>query len=79
MPFMRGIKARVANGRLIVDQPTGLPEGTQLDLAITEAGDDLDDGERAALHAALARSWESASAGRVSPAEDLLRKLRPDR
>jgi hypothetical protein len=35
---MRGIKTRVVNGRLVVDQPTALPDGTQLDRAITEAG-----------------------------------------
>ena len=76
---MQGIKARVVNGRLVVDEPTALPDGTQLDLAITEAGDDLDDEERVALHTELARSWQNASAGDVSPAEDLLRKLRDDR
>jgi hypothetical protein len=75
---MQGLKARVVNGRLIVDQPTALPEGTELDLTIVEPGDDLDDEERAELHAALARAWESARIGNCSPAEDLLKKLRTD-
>jgi hypothetical protein len=75
---MQGLKARVVNGRLVVDQPTALPEGTELDLTIVEPGDDLDDGERAALHAALAQAWESACTGKSSPAEELLRKLRTD-
>ena len=30
---MSTIRARVRNGRLIVDAPTDLPEGTELDLA----------------------------------------------
>lgn len=75
---MQGLRARVVNGRLVVDQPTAFPEGTELDLTIIERGDDLDDDERAALHAALAQAWESARAGRLAPAEDLLRKLRTD-
>ena len=36
----------------------------------------LDDVERAALHAALAKSWESAKAGRTVPADDFLEQLR---
>ncbi len=73
---MQGLKARVVNGRLVVDQPTVLPEGTELDLVIVEPPDDLDDEERAALHAALAQGWESARTGNTSPAKDLLGKLR---
>jgi hypothetical protein len=76
---MQGLKARVVNGRLVVDQPTALPEGTELDLTIVEPGDDLDDEESAALHAALAQAWESGRTGKSSPAEDLLRNLRTDR
>jgi hypothetical protein len=72
---MQGLKARVVNGRLVVDQPTVLPEGTELDLAIVEPPDDLNDEERAALHAALAQGWESARTGNSAPAEELLRKL----
>ena len=75
---MQGLKARVVNGRIVVDQPTVLPDGTELDLAIVEPGDELDDAERAALHAALADAWGSARAGKLAPAEDLLRKLRSD-
>ena len=75
---MQGLKARVVNGRIVVDQPTALPDGTELDLAIVEPGDELDEGERAQLHAALADAWDSARAGKLSPAEELLRTLRSD-
>ena len=37
--MMSTIRARVRNGRLIVDEPTDLPEGTELDLVIDDAGD----------------------------------------
>ena len=50
------IKASVRAGRLVVDEPTTLPEGTEVELLPLDPGDWLDDGDGAALHAALARS-----------------------
>jgi hypothetical protein len=38
-------------------------------------GDDLDDDERARLHAALAESEDDVAAGRVRPAADVLADL----
>ena len=73
---MRGIRAKVTNGRLIVDEPTTLPDGTVLDLVIDDEGDDLDDKEREALHAAIDRSWQSAKEGNLIPAEQVIRELR---
>jgi hypothetical protein len=71
---MRGIRAKVTNGRLVVDEPTSLPEGTVLDLVIYDEGDDLDHIER--LHAAIERSWASATAGNLIPADQVIRELR---
>jgi len=76
MLTINGLKARVRNGRLVLDEPTTLPEGTEIDLAIAEAGDELDAEERMALHAALADAWKSAQSGELRPAEELLKKLR---
>jgi hypothetical protein len=73
---MGALKARVTQGRLVVEEPVEFPEGTVLELAIVDPGDDLDEAERAALHAALSRSWESAKAGQGRPAAELLQKLR---
>jgi hypothetical protein len=73
---MGPIRARVKNGRLVVDEPTDLPEGTVLDLVVDDEGDDLDADERAALDDALARSAQQVREGRVRPAEDVLRDLR---
>ena len=70
-----GLRAKVKNGRLIVNQPTDLPEGTVLDLVIDDEGDDLDEVERAALHAALAKSMQQAESGETRPAEEILAKL----
>ncbi|MCZ6794350.1 MAG: hypothetical protein O7J95_12125 [Planctomycetota bacterium] len=72
---MKSIKARVVNGRLVVDEPTKFPEGTELDLTVADNGDELSDEERAALHEALHASWKSAQAGELKPARDLLDKL----
>ena len=73
--MMSTIRARVRNGRLIVDEPTDLPEGTELDLVIDDVGDDLDEAERAALHAAIARAWASVQAGEGRLAADVLADL----
>lgn len=65
---MRGIRVAVKNGRLVLNEPTALPEGTVLDLVL----DDLDEQERAHLNAAIARAWLSAKEGKLRPAESLL-------
>jgi hypothetical protein len=73
--MMSTIRARVRNGRLIVDEPTTLPEGTELDLVIEDAGDDLDESGRAALDAAITRAWASVQAGEGRLAADVLADL----
>ena len=70
------IKARVHAGRLVVDEPTNLPEGTEVELLPLDPGDWLDDADRAALHAALAQSQADVAAGRLIDATDVLRGLR---
>ena len=71
------IKARVQDGRLIVDEPTSLPEGTEVRLLPLDPGDWLDDADRAALHEALAQSETDVKADRLLDAADVLRRLRP--
>lgn len=73
---MTPLRARVQNGRLHLDQPTGLPEGTELDLVVDDEGDDLTEHERQALHETLARSWASAQAGELRPASAIIDELR---
>ena len=70
------VRATVRNGRLIVDQPTELPEGTVLDLVVDDEGEQLDEQEREALDAAISRSLKQSEQGRTAPAEDILDKLR---
>lgn len=70
------IKARVRAGRLVMDEPTNLPEGTEVELLPLDPGDWLDEADRAALHAALADSQADVTAGRLIDAADLLKELR---
>jgi hypothetical protein len=70
------LKARVHKGRLLVDEPTQLPEGTEVDLLPLDPGDWLDSTDRAALHSALVASQEDVAAGRLVDAEEVLKELR---
>jgi hypothetical protein len=77
---MSRLRARVENGRLVVDEPTSLPEGTVLDLVVDHEGDDLTVEERRALHdEALSATWTSAEAGRLRAASAIFDELRQRR
>ena len=75
---MLTVKARVRNGRLIVDAPTSLPDGSELDL-VAVGEDDLDDVGRTALHAALVEAEGEIDAGHTMAAADALAHLRARR
>lgn len=64
------------NGRIVLDEPTTLREGTVIDLVVDDEGDELSDEERAALHKALATSLEEAKRGETEPASVILDELR---
>ena len=70
------LKARVRKGRLVVDEPTDLPEGTEVELLPLDPGDWLDDDDRSALHRALISSGADIDAGRLIDADEILRELR---
>ena len=73
---MSPLRARVQNGRIVLDEPTTLREGTVIDLVADDEGDDLTDEERVALHEALSVSSDSAEAGHLRPASAILDELR---
>jgi hypothetical protein len=70
------LKARVKAGRLVMDEPTDLPEGTEIELLPLDPGDWLDEEDRAALHKALKDSEEDVRDGRLVDADTVLRELR---
>ncbi len=73
---MSVLRAHVEKGRLVLDEPTTLPNGTVLDLVLDDEGDDLDGDEREVLHRSLAASLDSVSEGRIRPASDIIDELR---
>jgi hypothetical protein len=78
---MEPLKAHVHNGRLVLDEPTDLPEGDVIYLQPLDGiapvdGDDLDDEERAALHRELDASMAEADAGQVEDFASVVAELR---
>jgi hypothetical protein len=59
---MQAVRAHVARGRILVDEPTDLPDGTELCLVPVDDSAEFSDDERAAL-------VQSIEAG----AEDIMR------
>jgi hypothetical protein len=70
------MKARVANGRLVLDEPTALPEGTEIELEPVDEGDQLDDADRRRLHGALDQAEREIAQGLGRSADDVLADLR---
>ena len=75
---MQPLRAVVKNGRLVLDEPTSLPEGEVVELVPADA-DDMDDEERAALHESLSVSIEQMKNGQLIDGEEVLAKLRARR
>jgi len=71
---MQPLKAHVHNGRLVLDEPTDLPEGAEVNLAIVDE-DEMGEEERARLHAALERSMAQAKAGKLIDGDEVIGRL----
>ena len=72
---MQALKAHVVNGRIVIDEPTDLPDGTELYLVPLEHEVELDDDGREQLHAKLREGFEAIRAGRTVSVEELRAKL----
>ena len=70
-------KARVKDGRLILDEPTNLPDGAEVEVLLID--DDLTTEERAELHASLDRALDDSEAGRGMDAWEFLDRYRQRR
>jgi hypothetical protein len=78
---MQPFKAHVHNGRLVLDEPTDLPEGevvelVPLDEVLARGGDYLDDEERARLHESIERGIGDVKAGRTVDGREVIARLR---
>jgi len=69
-----GIRAIVRNGRLILDEPTDLPEGTVLRLVVDDIVE-LTPQEQKELEAALAEGRAQIENGEYIHADELLADL----
>lgn len=76
---METLKVRVANGKLVGEAPTGLAEGTELELCLAAPDDEMSESELEALNESLDRAWHAIKAGRVRPAMDVVNELRARR
>ena len=75
------LQAVAKNGRLVLDEPTDLPDGevvelVPLDEVLARGGDYLDDEERAALHRELESSIAEMESGQLIDAEEVMAELR---
>jgi len=70
------LRGHVKSGRIVVDDPTDLPDGTAVSLALLDEGDELSAEDRAELDASIDRGLVQADNGEGSPAADVLRRLR---
>jgi hypothetical protein len=78
---MRALKAHVRGGRIVLDEPTDLPEGEDVELVpldevLASGGDYLDEEERRRLHESIDRGLADVRAGRTVDAEQVIAKLR---
>jgi hypothetical protein len=69
-------RGQVHGGRLMVDEPIDLPDGTEVALSVVEDGDELDDEDRARLHTAIRAGQAELDRGEGTPAADFIAKLR---
>lgn len=70
------LRARVKNGRLLLDEPTELPDGAEVELVPMDDIDALDPAERERLHGFLAESIRKHVPGTGVSAEALLERVR---
>jgi hypothetical protein len=73
--LMKPLHAQVKGGRLVLDEPTNLPEGSEVRVEVVD-GDDLDDADRARLHESIAAGEAEADAGLVVSEDELWARLR---
>ena len=73
---MNALKAHVVNGRIIVDEPVDLPDGTELEVYLDRADDDMDEEERAELSRSIDEGLAAVDAGEVVDFDEVLASLR---
>jgi hypothetical protein len=75
---MKVLRAHVRQGRLVLDEPTDLPEGSEVELVLV-ADDELDPEERARLVQAIEEGEEDIDRGDYVDGEEFIAQLRARR
>jgi hypothetical protein len=68
--------ALVRDGRVVVDEPTTLPDGAKVDLLVLDAAAEMPAAEEAALKASIQRGLDQADRGETHSIEEVLTRLR---
>jgi hypothetical protein len=71
---MQVIRATVRNGRIVVDEPTTLPDGHEVELRVVN-DDGMSEEERGRLHASIARGIRDGRAGREMDLDSFVDRL----
>ena len=71
---MKALKAHVRGGRVVLDEPTDLPDGTEIELTVVE-DDDFEPEERARRDAALDAGIAAARADDLVDADEVISEL----
>jgi hypothetical protein len=74
---MSVLHGRVQGGRIVIQDPVDLPEGTEVRLEVVKPDDDdqLDAEDRARLEAAIAKGRREIADGKGIPAEQVVSEL----
>jgi hypothetical protein len=72
---MQALKAHVRDGRIVVDDPTDLPEGAELELVVV-GSDNLDEEERVALMSSIDRALDDEDADHTVNVDEFLDEVR---
>ena len=70
------LRGHIENGRIVVDEGVDLPDGTEVTLTLVDDVDELDEEDRARLHAALEQAQDEMDRGEGIPASEVIAKLR---
>ncbi|HEY7372538.1 MAG TPA: hypothetical protein VIF57_10300 [Polyangia bacterium] len=73
MAILRG---HVESGRIVLDEPMDLPDGTEVEIAVLRDEDEMTAEERAEVEAEIDAGLKEAARGEGAPAEEVLRRLR---
>jgi len=76
---MQAIKARVENGRYVIDEKAEWPEGTELYLVPMDDTDELSADQRLALHESIREGLADMRAGRTEDTDAVIAELRARR